>query len=381
MRGPLSAETISNLIGLIYDCALDPERWPETLTQIHRAMDFAVASLSLLELSSGKVPLMVSVGLEPARLEAQRLYGAETIEIWGGMETMLAYPLDEPLVLSRIRDRSELETYRFYREWAVPQGIHDVMALWLARDRMAFGSLGFGRHKSNGEIGQLEIQAARLLLPHVQRAVAISRLLDIKSVAASTFESALNTFAVGVVLTDADLGIVHANAAAEAMFSAGEPIRAERGVLSLRPPAVEAALGAAVRQAAENESAMGRRGFGIPANDGGAPHVLHVLPLRHGELRPGLIPRAVAAIFVAPAASPLPAPIDALTALFDLTAAEARIFEQIAAGRTTGETAKALGVEITTVKTHLAHIFSKTGTGRQADLVALAAALALPVGV
>jgi DNA-binding CsgD family transcriptional regulator/PAS domain-containing protein len=295
------------------------------------------------------------------------------------MEKMLAFPLDEPVLLSRVRDRSEIEANRFVREWGVPVGIHDTMALTLTRDDTALGSLGFARHKSKGEIGDPEVETARLLLPHLQRTVAISRLLDIKSLAASTFQSALDAFAVGVVLTDAELGIVHANAAAAAMISAGASIRSERGALSVRPPAVAAALGAAVRQAAENEAALGRRGFGIPAEYGGAPRVLHVLPLRYGELRPGLIPRAVAAIFVAPAASPAPAPVDALAALFDLTAAEARIFEQIAAGRTTVETAEALGVEITTAKTHLAHIFSKTGTRRQADLVALAAALALPV--
>ena len=43
------------------------------------------------------------------------------------------------------------------------------------------------------------------------------------------------------------------------------------------------------------------------------------------------------------------------------------------------EAAEALGVEGTTVKTHLAHIFAKTGTHRQADLIALSTALALPL--
>jgi DNA-binding CsgD family transcriptional regulator len=36
------------------------------------------------------------------------------------------------------------------------------------------------------------------------------------------------------------------------------------------------------------------------------------------------------------------------------------------------ETAQALDVALTTVRTHLAHIFDKTGTSRQAELVRLA---------
>jgi DNA-binding CsgD family transcriptional regulator len=107
--------------------------------------------------------------------------------------------------------------------------------------------------------------------------------------------------------------------------------------------------------------------------------VLHVLPLNRGELRPGLAPSAVAAVFVAPALTPPPAPGEAMATLFDLTVAEARVFAQIAAGRTIVEAAEALGVQVTTVKTHLAHIFAKTDTRRQADLVKLSAALALPL--
>jgi DNA-binding CsgD family transcriptional regulator len=151
-------------------------------------------------------------------------------------------------------------------------------------------------------------------------------------------------------------------------------------VLSVRSLVAAAALGAAVRQAAENEAAIGKRGFGIPApRADGAPSVLHVLPLRHGALRPGLAPAAAAAIFVAPATLPPAAPSEALAAFFDLTKAEARVFERIAAGETQSGIARMLGVELSTVKTHLLRIFAKTGTRRQADLVKLGASLALPV--
>jgi DNA-binding CsgD family transcriptional regulator len=55
------------------------------------------------------------------------------------------------------------------------------------------------------------------------------------------------------------------------------------------------------------------------------------------------------------------------------------VFAQIAEGKTQAEIARALGIEIGTVKTHLLHIFAKTGTHRQADLVRLAASMALPL--
>lgn len=69
-----------------------------------------------------------------------------------------------------------------------------------------------------------------------------------------------------------------------------------------------------------------------------------------------------------------------MAALFELTPAEARVLERICAGRTSAEAAEALGVRVSTVRTHLLRVFDKTGARRRADLVALVASFALPVG-
>jgi DNA-binding CsgD family transcriptional regulator/PAS domain-containing protein len=333
----------------------------------------------VMALPSGNVLLEIMSLSDFAAIKRTPQDTHDLVEMWGGMDKTRSFPLGEPIVLSRLRNRSEWENHRLYREWGRQLGVHDVLAIGLARDPTMIGSLAFLRFDSAGDTGDVEIGAAWLLIPHLRRAVAISKLLDVKSVVAATFEMALDTLAVAVVLTDADLRIVHANAAAQAMLASRDPIRTERGRLALRPSAESAALGMALRQAANNEAAIGKRGF-IPApSANGAPRVLHVRPLNHGELHPGLAPSAVAAIFVAPAVSPLPAPNDALAALFDLTLAEAHVFAQISEGKTPAEIARALDIEIGTVKTHLLHIFAKTGTHRQADLVRLAASMALPL--
>lgn len=52
-----------------------------------------------------------------------------------------------------------------------------------------------------------------------------------------------------------------------------------------------------------------------------------------------------------------------------LTAAETRIATRLVDGRSPREIAAELGVGVSTVRTHLARIFAKTGTSRQAELV------------
>ena len=82
---------------------------------------------------------------------------------------------------------------------------------------------------------------------------------------------------------------------------------------------------------------------------------------------------------VAPAVASARMPTDALALLYDLTPAEARVFENVAAGETPAAIAKKLGVAASTVRTHLLHLFQKTGCQRQSELVKLGASMSLSV--
>jgi DNA-binding NarL/FixJ family response regulator len=55
--------------------------------------------------------------------------------------------------------------------------------------------------------------------------------------------------------------------------------------------------------------------------------------------------------------------------LFGLTASEARLAAALARGDSLDEAAEAIGVTLSTARTYLKQIFSKTGTGRQGELI------------
>jgi DNA-binding CsgD family transcriptional regulator len=61
----------------------------------------------------------------------------------------------------------------------------------------------------------------------------------------------------------------------------------------------------------------------------------------------------------------------ALQRLYGLTSMEARVAAQLAKGDSVAEIASHLGITGYTIRTHLRHIFDKTGTARQVDLVHL----------
>jgi DNA-binding CsgD family transcriptional regulator len=79
------------------------------------------------------------------------------------------------------------------------------------------------------------------------------------------------------------------------------------------------------------------------------------------------------------AALDLPHPLDTLANAYKLTPAEMRVLMMIVQLGGVPEVAPVLGMARPTVKTHLQHIFDKTDTKRQSDLVKLVAGYMTPL--
>jgi DNA-binding CsgD family transcriptional regulator len=151
-------------------------------------------------------------------------------------------------------------------------------------------------------------------------------------------------------------------------------------VLCAKLPAAAKELRNAIKLAAQDESALGKTGLAIRLSEPDeAPVFAHVLPLTGGELRAGLEPEAVAAVFIGTDQNEQEA-AHAMAAAYGLTPAETRLLESLLAGHTLAETATALNIAMTTAKTHLDNIFQKTGVNRQAELIRLASRAAPPAG-
>ena len=370
----------SGFIGAIYDCAVDPSRWEGVLASIAAQLNFYNATLGLNALPSGEPLLMVTTGTPPEWLARMPRYGSEAFELWGGVARIEQFPLDEPLVQSHQTPRESWEGNRFYAEWGRPQGLFDAVAIKLTSDPAMIGSITFGRAAAAGEVGESELEPLRLLAPHIRRAVAISKLLDLRSIEVATFASVIDGLAAGVVLVDRELRCVHINPAARSLACPGGPLTEANGRIGAADVPATAALASAVRLAADNESALAGKGIGVPVRDrAGNAFLIHVLPLGCGEIRAGLSRNAAAALFIAPAVVPRQDPADALALLYDLTPAETRVLMLVAGGRKQAEMARELGVLPSTVKTHLLRVFGKTGCGRQAELVRLVDSLKLPI--
>lgn len=225
----------------------------------------------------------------------------------------------------------------------------------------------------------------RLLVPHLARALGVmERLRDAELQGAASL-AALDRLATGVVLIDARGAVVHANRAAERIFDAGEGLvmireaGSSHGRLAPLDAAAQAMLARALAsmlnpgQPAEDHALA----VLVPNPPSGRLKVLQLAPLTRAcgfETGAGSA-RAIVFILGSDRSSDL---LDAelLRRLYGVTQAEARLAARLFSGETLADAASNCGIAQATARTQLRHIFEKTGTHRQAELMRLLVALA-----
>jgi len=366
----ISPKALSDLIGSIYDCALDPSRWDQTLPNIRDALDCHISVLHLTDIRHHRFLLLKSVGLEPYQVEQVPKHLPEIDAIL--RQVLASWPsLDEPLVDSRHLSPAYIETSPLFQELVRRRGTVDTMQLFLMHTPMHLCGLSVSRNERQGIITEREIELGKLLLPHLRRAVTISKVLDVRTIVGARMAEALDALRCAVVLTNEHGTILHANRVAEHILDAGGPVHSAKGTLQATAPSAASELRSAITLAACNEAGIGKTGLAIRLTEPDVPPIFaHVLPLTGSDFRTRLQPSAVAAVFIG-APPDAQDGADALAAGFGLTPAETKVLASLFAGRTLTETAATLSITRPTAKTHLEHIFLKTGVTRQAELMRL----------
>jgi DNA-binding CsgD family transcriptional regulator/PAS domain-containing protein len=373
----LNDDLLSSIIGDIYDCAINPSGWSAALSRITLALDAAYTTISLASTSDNR-----------GRMAAQSPWDSEQLRILNddygidgvpGLKIVLGNDVDTTWSTLTSMPEDEFQQTPFYRNWARPQGLRDACLVKFVHTPDRIGIMGCITRANRNIIGREEQKFVALLSPHLRRAALIGDLLDQSRVEAQAYQSALNSLAVAVVLTDANGRILYANSPAEDMFRREGPVARAGGHLKAQFAPSQNALKAALNGASNSDQLLGGRGIGIPLNSPDHPAaVAYVLPLSAGTARAAFKP-ATAAVFVSTRISAAPLPEAVLIALYDLTPAEARVMLAVIGDQQKTVVLKQLQISENTLKTHLGHIYKKTGTNGHVGLVKLAASLSVPV--
>lgn len=197
---------------------------------------------------------------------------------------------------------------------------------------------------------------------------------------ASALASILSQLAVAIFLIDQAGCIVLANAAAQSLVLAGDGLRATNQRLRVCDLRADQALRRAINRALSHDQDGPRATEAVAPRRGRHPLLLSIVPLcgDGGDVSPRHAGAAAMAVVMDPEAQ-VWSHLDGVAQAYGLTAAESRLLAAIIEGDGVDVAARRLGITRSTAKTHLQHIFAKTFTSRQSELVRLVASTVPPL--
>lgn len=372
------SERLSKLIGDIYDTALDPSLWAGALESAARFIGGSASSVVAKDATRRSMQIFYQYGTPPLY---QKLYLEKYVKMDPSTNCQLFAEVGDIVCTEDFMDYDEFLATRFYQEWALPQRLIDGAMGILHKTATEVAMFGVFFHERDGRINSETRRRISLLTPHVRRAVLVGRLLAAKKSEAAELADAFDGLRAAVFLVDAKGRIVHANTAGRGLLANRDPLYASGSRLSAVDAATDRLFEEAFLAAASGDIAIDVKGISLPlvARDG-EDYVAHILPLTSGaRRRTGAVYAAAAAVFAYKAKLPTPSPLEVIARRYRLTPTELRVLLGIVEVGGVPEVAEALGLSPTTVRSHLAGLFEKTGVSRQADLVKLVARFSQPL--
>ncbi len=374
-------QQLPDLLGDIYDTALNPTLWPQVLAEMMDFVGSRTCGLIMKDPASGLGEFKYHANVDPHFVQIYR-------DIYVGEDTLTTFitsnPSRQPPAIGQVASMPELLNYDdfrrqcFFQEWLRPQDRADTAYVVLEKSKTNVSFLALAPGQANGMVDDEMRRRLTFIAPHARRALLVGKAMELKQAEAATAADALDNLSAAMFLVDACGRIVHANATGQDMLYANDFLYSLDGRLAVRDPLLDRTLREGCAAAA-GESARGDRSIALPmtAHDG-ERYLAHVLPLTSGARRTfGVTYGATAAVFVRKVAVGSAPHVIAQT--YQLTPAELRVLTAIVEIGGVPETAEALGVAETTVKTHLSRLFDKTGASRQADLVKLVVGFSNPL--
>jgi len=209
-------------------------------------------------------------------------------------------------------------------------------------------------------------------LSPLQRGMALTMRLGRLQSEVASLQALVDALSTPIFLVDRTCALRYSNAAGDDALRRGQYLTLRNGGLAPRCAAEERDLRGALDSALTGSTS--EPAFSLLLHDGqGSSALLRVHSLQ-GLATPPLAassaPPADAALFLTRVAHDRSATASRLRAVFALTPAEMRLVEHLLKGESLGAIGAHLSLSRETLKTQLRSLFTKTGTHRQAELVA-----------
>ncbi len=372
----MTPELFESLLDDIYAAGEDPTRWGAVLAALTDLLGGMSGALH-----AGRVDGSGFMFGSTYRLDtvASAAYANHYYSINPLNDAILRVPAGSVRADHALVAPSDLARTEFFNDYGKRFGIAGSVTIVMERDAHYEACLGVTRALGSDVFSDSQVAFVQRLVPHVQRAVRLNRLLAGLQSERETLESALGAIETAVFILDAGGVIVFANAAGEKLLARRDGLRAEHGRLVAETLNAQNTLAALIGNALVERGPRGG-GVSLPRLRISRPLLVKIMPIaqRRG---PWLnAPEARAVVFVSDPEAPAAETAEAAMEAYGLTPAEKKLLNELIAGRSLKEAADSLSITRATSRNRLARIMTKTETHRQSELLRLMVRSRVPAG-
>ena len=224
-------DRFAEVVDDLYDAALDAELWAGALQNLAEFTGGCAAALVYKDIASKAGDVLHQHGAE------QRFVDLYHERYWrlDPLTPLLYFPTGRPIITADVMPVDEFRDGPFYQEWAMPQQFGEAINLLLDRSATTttFLSLIIGRGDEHG-IDEAKLRTTHIA-PHVRRAALVGQTIAARTSETAAFADMLDGLSSAIFQLRGDGRILHANVAARALLSAGDPL-----VSTTRPMAAPA---------------------------------------------------------------------------------------------------------------------------------------------
>jgi DNA-binding CsgD family transcriptional regulator len=360
-------DALSDLEALAYEAAREPSLWTQVVADASRAFKSPYTMLGVGDRRGNGLMRAVPPGLDD--LADVMLARYPTLETNPGLAFSALAPPTAVGLRDRIISDSDMERLDLYQDILRPLGLWHAAIMNVHRDDAVLAPMALMRTRKEGPFDDGEVAALRALAPHFNRAFRVTLRLRELEARASALAEMTDRALVALVLTDAFGRIGEANSSARAILAEADGLLTRDGVLRAARSDDCANLSRLIREAAGARLMPMSGVMQVSRPSAQRPLALVVSPTR-ATGSPFGRSHAVSIAFADPERAPEP-DADLLVRLYGFTAREAGVTALLLQGLSPNETAGELMMTENTVRTHIRHLFDKTGVERLADLVRL----------
>lgn len=351
----------------LYAAAADAAEWPALMSRLAGLLRCEHALILARESWNGEITFWASAGLTPN--DEARFRSDHAAEI--GLPLFRAAPPGMACPRSAFLSDMQFERSPYYEEIVRPAGgFHSLNAV-LTNSAYGAAIVAFCRSPRGPDFSPCDAAKLQRLLPHLDASLGLSVRLHRSERSARSLRALVDALDFGAILVDAGLQPHFINRRAMHALARSDGVRITSAGVALSTAAKTGELRALIAHAIGPASRAGclprRQRLSVPRSSCRPPWLLTVLPMPDEESG-ALSQVSLAAIFIQESAASGDVDTRLVGETFRLTGREAEVAALIAAGRDVRAVAGALGIGIGTVRTHLKHVFDKTGERNQLSL-------------